>query len=70
MQRKNNLANCKIACLYLQNCPRVSLSFHTTLLTKKITFVNSQRENTNSKGDFTLKNRLESFVLKIFGMQN
>ena len=32
------------------------------LLDYKRTFVNSQRENTNSKGDFVLKNRLETFV--------
>ena len=35
----------------------------------KITFVNSQRENTNSKGDVVLKNRFETFVLKISGIQ-
>ena len=28
----------------------------------KIPFVNSQRKNTNSKGDFELKNRFETFV--------
>ena len=31
----------------------------------KITFVNLQLENTNSKGDFVLKKRFETFVLKI-----
>ena len=30
-----------------------------------ITFVNLQHENTNSKSDFVLKNRFETFVLKI-----
>ena len=35
-----------------------------------ITFVNSQHWNTNSKGDFVLKNRIETFVLKISGIQN
>ena len=34
-----------------------------------ITFVNSQRENTNSKGDIVLKNKFETFVLKISGKQ-
>ena len=31
----------------------------------KITSVNSQCENTNSKGDFVLKKRFEMFILKI-----
>ena len=49
-------------------------SFHTNishqLFYYKITFVNSQRENTNSKGDFVyLKKRFETFVLKIYGIQ-
>ena len=35
----------------------------------KITFVNSQHKKTNSKGDFILKNRFETFVLKISGIQ-
>ena len=39
------------------------------LLNNKITFVNSHLENTNSKGDFVLKNRLETFILKISGIQ-
>ena len=30
-------------------------TFYTSFLTKKITFVNSHRENTDSKGDFVLK---------------
>ena len=34
----------------------------------KITFVNSQLENTNSKGDFVLKNRVQTFVLKNSGI--
>ena len=48
-------------------------SFNTNIshqLFDKITFVNSQRENTNSKGDFVLKNRDETFVLKISCIQN
>ena len=32
----------------------------------KITFVNSQREKTNSKSDFVFKNWFETFVLKIY----
>ena len=36
----------------------------------KITFVNSQLQNTNSKGDFVVKPRFETFVLKITGIQN
>ena len=35
----------------------------------KINFVISQDENTNSKGDFVLKNRFETFVLNITGIQ-
>ena len=35
----------------------------------KMTFVNSQRENTNSKVNFLLINWFESFVLKISGIQ-
>ena len=35
----------------------------------KKNFVNPQHENTNSKGDFVLKTRLEKFVLKISGIQ-
>ena len=31
--------------------------------------MNSQRENTNSKGDFVIKNRVETYVLKISGIQ-
>ena len=39
------------------------------LFDNKITFVNSQCENTNSKGDFVLKNRFETYVLKTSGIQ-
>ena len=35
----------------------------------QISFVKSQRENRNSKGDFVLKNWFEMFVLKIYGNQ-
>ena len=35
----------------------------------KITFVNSQRENTNSKGDFVHKNWVETFFSKFSGVQ-
>jgi hypothetical protein len=35
----------------------------------KITFVNSQRENTNLKGNFVIKNSVETFLLKISGKQ-
>ena len=43
------------------------ITFH--IFNNKITFVNSQRENTNSIGDFVLRNRFETFVLKISGLQ-
>ena len=33
----------------------------------KITFVKSQRENSKSKGDFVIKKRFDTFVLKISG---
>ena len=32
------------------------------LFAYKITFVNSKLENTNSKGDFVLKNQFETFL--------
>ena len=35
----------------------------------KITFMNSNLENTNLKGDFVPKKRFETFVLKISGVQ-
>ena len=44
-------------------------TFYTSFLTTKKTFVISQRENTNSKGDFVLKTRFETLILKIFGIQ-
>ena len=51
----------------------MSESFNTNishqLLDYTITFVNSQYENTNSKGYFVLQNRLETFVLKISVIQ-
>ena len=34
-----------------------------------ITFVNTQLENSNSKGDFVFKTQIESFVIKISGIQ-
>ena len=44
-------------------------SFYTKILQQpfdyKITFVNSQHKNSNSKGDFMLKNWFETSVLKI-----
>ena len=42
-------------------------SYH--LIDCKITFVISQRKNTNSEGNFVLKNRFETFVFKISGIQ-
>ena len=36
----------------------------TAVFDYKITFVNSQHKNTDSKGDFILKTRFETFVLK------
>ena len=51
----------------------ISESFNTGILHQlfyyKITFVNSQREKTNSKGDIVPKNLFETFVLKISGIQ-
>ena len=38
---------------------------HFTPFYYKITFVNLQHMNTNSKGDFLLKNQFETFFLKI-----
>ena len=35
----------------------------------KITSVNSQRENPNSKGGYVLKKPFETFILKISGIQ-
>ena len=35
----------------------------------KITFVNSECENLNAKGDFVLKNGFETFVLMVSGIQ-
>ena len=47
-------------------------TFHTSLFDNKIkiTFVNLQRKNTNSKSDFVLKKQFETFVFKISGIQN
>ena len=39
------------------------------LFHNKITFVYSQHENTNSKGDFVIKNQFEIFVLMLFNIQ-
>ena len=43
-------------------------SFNTNishqLFVYKITYVNSQHKNTNSKGDFVLKNQFETLVCK------
>ena len=48
-------------------------SFNTNishqLFDYKIAFVSSQLENTNSKGDFVLKNRFETSVLKVSDIQ-
>ena len=48
-------------------------SFNTNnlhqLFDYEITFVNSRQENTNSKGDFVLKSRVQTLVLKISGIQ-
>ena len=38
-------------------------TFQHQLFGYKITFVNSQRKNTNSKDDFVFKNRFETLVL-------
>ena len=46
------------------------LTFHTSFYEYKITFVNSQHENTNSKGDLILKNRFLTVGLKIYDIQN
>ena len=44
-------------------------TFHTSFLTTKQPFINSQHENTNSKGDFVLTNRFKTLVVKISGIQ-
>ena len=44
----------------------MNISHH---LFDKITFMNSQLENINSKEEFVLKIRFETFVLKIPGIQ-
>ena len=44
---------------------RFSTSILHQLLDYKITFVNSQLENKNSKGDFVLKNRFEIFLVYV-----
>ena len=48
-------------------------SFNTNILYQlfdyKITFENSQLDNKNSIVDFLLKNRFETFILKISGIQ-
>ena len=53
------------------NC--IPESFNTNisqqLFDYRLTFVNSQRKNTKSKGDLILKNQFETFVLKISGIQ-
>ena len=43
-------------------------TFHTCFWLQ-ITFVNSQRDNTNLKGNFVFKNRFESFIKKNSGIQ-
>ena len=52
---------------------RITESFNTNIsqhiFDYKISFVNSQLENTNSNGNFVLKNQIETFVLKISGIQ-
>ena len=65
----------KITFLYQKALIR---TFHTTFFYYKIPPVNSQLENTYSKGDFVLKDRFKTFVVKIlsiekylrFGMKN
>ena len=48
---------------------RFNTNISHQLFDYRITFMNSQCENTNSKGDFVLKNRFETSVLKISGIQ-
>ena len=51
----------------------ISESFYTNISHQhfdfKITFMNSKQKNTNSKGDFVLKNQVKTFVLKISDLQ-
>ena len=58
----------------IKNHILIAESFNTNISHQifdyKITFVNSELENTNSKGDFVLKKRFEMFVLNISGLQN
>ena len=57
--------------LLLQNNLCIQGNFNTNisyrLFSYKITFVNSQHENTNSKCDFVIKNWVSKFVFKISG---
>ena len=53
--------------LYVFNCLFLTkTNISNQLFDYKITLVNSQRKNTNSKVDFALKNRFVTFVLKRF----
>ena len=53
-------------CLYTR---KLYTNIKHQLFDYKITFMNPQRENTNSKHDFVQKKRFEKFVLKISGTQ-
>ena len=60
-----NKLNNNIYCIQESFNTNISLQ----LFEYKITFVNSYLENTNSKGDFVLKNWFESFFLKMSDIQ-
>ena len=63
----------KIILLIEPNSYCIPERFNTNILHQlfdnKLTFENSQREKTNLKGYFVLKNRFETFILKISGIQ-
>ena len=48
---------------------RFNKNIQDQLFDYKIIFVNLLRENANSKSDFVLKTRFESFILKISVIQ-
>ena len=57
----------KIIHFYIQESFNTNISHQ--LFDYKIIFVNSQLENANSNGDFVLKNKFETFALKISVIQ-
>ena len=62
--------NLKLLCNIIFTPKSFNAYISHQLFEYKITFVNSQHENTTLKGDFVHKNQFETFVLKISGIQN